>query len=175
VLHISSVLATCLVAWLHVSILDYTSVYSCRISFSGVYRLPREFDTVSRTGIVRLVHFTEAVLPGVYNLIDRKGKHLLSALINLAAVAAAGRLDFRDSVQVFEAFKTFWKWRNGGDLEVGQHAPQSKNVESSVYASDSACIQIPVGLQQLRAHSIQGTFDSHIVSQNAPKYYYSRQ
>ena len=47
---------------------------------------------------------------------------------------------------------------------------QSKNVESSAYAFDSARIQIPLGLRQPRAHSIQGAFDSHIVSQNTPKF-----
>jgi hypothetical protein len=34
---------------------------------------------------------------------------------------------------------------------------QSKNVESSAYAFDSARIQIPLGLRQPRAHSIQTT------------------
>jgi hypothetical protein len=47
---------------------------------------------------------------------------------------------------------------------------QSKDVELSAYAFDSAPIQIPLALRLPRAHSIQGAFDSHIVVQNAPKF-----
>ena len=56
------------------------------------------------------------------------------------------------------------------EQEQEQGQEQSKNVESSAYAFDSARIQIPLGLRQPRAHSIQGAFDSHIVSQNTPKF-----